>query len=53
MNIEIVKQALEVMGKGMLSIFVVIFILTLIVMLLAWVTNLKIFKKNEQESDGE
>ena len=37
--------ALEIMGKGMLSIFVVISVLTLIVLLLTWLTNLPIFKK--------
>ncbi len=40
-----VIYALEIMGKGMLSIFVVILILTLIVRLLTWATNLRSFKK--------
>jgi putative effector of murein hydrolase LrgA (UPF0299 family) len=48
---ETIMNALEVMGKGMLSIFVVIFLLTLIVILLTKVTNMKIFKKDDQ--DGE
>jgi Oxaloacetate decarboxylase, gamma chain. len=41
--------ALEIMGKGMFSIFLVIFILYLIVILLTKVTNLPRFKKNEDE----
>jgi Na+-transporting methylmalonyl-CoA/oxaloacetate decarboxylase gamma subunit len=48
---EVVKNAFEVMGKGMLSIFVVVFILTLIVILLTKITNMKVFKKDEQESE--
>jgi Na+-transporting methylmalonyl-CoA/oxaloacetate decarboxylase gamma subunit len=51
MNKEIIFNALEIMGKGMLSIFVVIFVLTLIVILLSKVTNMKIFKKEENESE--
>lgn len=51
MNKEIVMQALEVMGKGMLSIFVVVLILTLIVVLLGKVTNSKFFKKFEKEAE--
>lgn len=39
--------ALEIMGKGMLSIFVVIGILTLIVILLSKITNLPMFKHDE------
>ncbi len=41
----------EIMGKGMLSIFIVIFILTMIVVLLGKVTNSKFFKKNEAEAE--
>lgn len=48
-----VMHSLEVMGKGMLSIFVVIFILFLIVLLLTKVTNMKIFKKGEADSEEE
>jgi Na+-transporting methylmalonyl-CoA/oxaloacetate decarboxylase gamma subunit len=51
MNKEIVMQALEVMGKGMLSIFVVVLILTLIVILLGKITNSKFFKKFEKDSE--
>lgn len=47
MNWENVMYALEIMGKGMLSIFIVIFILTLIVVLLSKITNLPAFKKGE------
>jgi Oxaloacetate decarboxylase, gamma chain. len=39
-----VIYALEIMGKGMLSIFVVIILLTFIVLLLTKVTNLPLFK---------
>lgn len=42
-----VIYALMIMWKGMLSIFIVIFILTLIVVILAKVTNLPSAKKNE------
>jgi hypothetical protein len=48
---ENVMYALEVMGKGMLSIFIVIMILTFIVVLLAKVTNLPVFKKKEDNED--
>lgn len=48
---DVVKAAFEVMGKGMLSIFVVIFILTLIVVLLSKVTNMKIFRKDNTENE--
>ena len=34
MNSELIMQALEVMGKGMLSIFTVIIILTILVYLI-------------------
>jgi Na+-transporting methylmalonyl-CoA/oxaloacetate decarboxylase gamma subunit len=42
-----VMYALMIMWKGMLSIFIVIFILTLIVIILTKVTNLPSAKKNE------
>lgn len=48
---DVVRDAFEVMGKGMLSIFVVVFILTLIVSLLTKVTNMKIFRKDEPETE--
>lgn len=51
MNWQNVMYALEVMGKGMLSIFVVIFILTGIVILLSKVTNLPMFKGDEDSED--
>lgn len=41
--------SLEIMGKGMLSIFVVIILLTFIVMLLTYLTNLG----NKKEDNGE
>jgi len=40
-----IMSALEIMGKGMLSIFIVIIVLTLIVVLLSWASKLSIFKK--------
>ncbi len=46
-----VIYALEIMGKGMLSIFAVIIALTLIVLILGKVTNMKIFKKNQEEEN--
>ncbi len=47
---QTVLYALEIMGKGMLSIFVVIGLLTFIVVLLSKVTNLPLFKdKNDVE----
>jgi hypothetical protein len=46
---ENVMYALEVMGKGMFSIFVVILILTLIVVILAKVTNLPFLKGKDTE----
>lgn len=51
MNTENIEYALEIMGKGMLSIFVVILILTGIVVLLTKVTNLPFFKKDEGSDD--
>lgn len=39
MNTQNVIYALEIMGKGMASIFIVIGILTLIVVLLSKITN--------------
>ncbi|HWT76554.1 MAG TPA: hypothetical protein VN258_17795 [Mobilitalea sp.] len=46
-----VIYALEIMGKGMLSIFAVILVLTLIVVILSKVTNMKFLKGKEQEED--
>jgi hypothetical protein len=46
-----VIYALEIMGKGMFSIFLVILILTGIVVLLSKVTNLPIFKGKEDSDD--
>lgn len=43
---DVVRDALEVMGKGMLAVFVVILILTLIVYLLSKITS-----KNKPESE--
>jgi hypothetical protein len=43
--------ALEIMGKGMFSIFVVIGVLTLIVVLLGKVTNLPMFKHDESSEE--
>lgn len=40
-----VIYALEIMGKGMLAIFTVILLLTLIVVVLGKITNMKFFKK--------
>ena len=42
-----VIYALEVMWKGMLSIFIVIFVLTLVVVLLTKITNSPSFKKSK------
>lgn len=42
-------SAFEIMGKGMLSIFTVIILLTLIVILLSKITNMPIFKGKDQE----
>ncbi len=44
-----VVWALEIMGKGMFSIFLVIFVLYLIVILLAKVTNMPRFNKDKEE----
>lgn len=49
MNTENLMYALEIMGKGMASIFTVILLLTFIVVLLSKVTNMKIFKGKDQE----
>jgi len=46
---DVVRNAFEIMGKGMLSIFVVIIIILLIVMLLAKVTSSN--KTDEPESE--
>lgn len=51
MHTDNILNALEIMGKGMLSIFVVIFILTFIVILLTKVTNLPAFKKKENNEE--
>jgi len=51
MNKEIVMYALEIMGKGMASIFIVILILTFIVFLLSKITNSKFFKKFEKSEE--
>lgn len=48
---ENVMYALEIMGKGMFSIFVVILILTLIVFILSKVTNLPLFKKGNDSEE--
>lgn len=47
MNTENLGYALEIMGKGMASIFLVIIILTLIVVILGKVTNMK-FKRSKK-----
>ncbi len=49
MNKEDLMYALEIMGKGMLSIFVVILLLTFIVMILAKISTLS--KKNTPTED--
>ena len=41
--------SLEIMGKGMLSIFTVILLLTFIVLLLGKLPNIKFFNKNSKE----
>jgi len=46
---DVVRNAFEIMGKGMLSIFAVIIIILLIVMLLAKVTSSN--KTDEPESE--
>ena len=43
-----IMSALEIMGKGMLAIFIVIIILTLIVVLLSFVSKLPFFKKSKK-----
>jgi Oxaloacetate decarboxylase, gamma chain. len=48
---ENVTNALIIMGKGMLSIFVVIIVLTLIVVLLSKITNLPFFKKVDNDEE--
>lgn len=48
MNQNII-HALEIMGKGMASIFAVIFLLTLIVMLMAKITELRNKDKSNQD----
>ncbi len=51
MNTENVMYALEIMGKGMLSIFLVILILTFIVILLGKITNLPIFQSKDDPEE--
>ena len=48
---QTVIYALEIMGKGMLSIFTVILLLTLVVIFLTKVTNMKFFNKNEDHTE--
>jgi len=48
---ENIMYALEIMGKGMLSIFIVILLLTFIVMLLAKVTNISSKKTKEDTQE--
>lgn len=50
MNIENLTYALEIMGKGMTAIFTVILLLTLIVVLLSKITNMKFFKRKDKEN---
>jgi len=47
-----VIYALEIMGKGMLSIFIVIFLLLFIVVLLTKITNMKFLKGKAEEEDN-
>jgi hypothetical protein len=51
MNTQDLIYALEIMGKGMLSIFVVILLLTFIVVLLTWITNLSFGKKKKKSEE--
>ncbi len=51
MNEQNIMYALEIMGKGMLAIFVVILILYAIVLILAKVTNLPIFNKGNDAEE--
>lgn len=44
-----VIYALEIMGKGMFAIFAVILVLTLIVVILSKVTNMKFLKGKGQD----
>lgn len=48
---ENVLHALEIMGKGMASIFIVVFILMLIVVLLGKITNSKYFRDKEDAEE--
>lgn len=43
------KYALEIMGKGMLSIFIVIVLLMLIIMLLAFISSITAKKKGAKQ----
>ena len=40
-------NSLEIMWKGMLGIFVVILLITFIVLLLTWISNISSKKKNQ------
>lgn len=51
MNTQNVIYALEIMGKGMASIFIVIGILTAIVVLLSKITNKPDFKQDNTKKD--
>lgn len=46
---ENIMYALEIMGKGMGSIFAVIILLTIIVLLMAKITEIRNNKKGDQE----
>lgn len=46
-----VMYAFEIMGKGMLSIFVVILLLTFIVVILSKVTNMSFGKKKKHTEE--
>lgn len=51
MNTQNVIYALEIMGKGMASIFIVIGILTAIVVLLSKITGSSDLKQDNSEND--
>jgi len=46
---EVVRSSLEIMGKGMFSVFLVLLILAVIVMLLSKITGSK--KNNEPDNE--
>lgn len=50
MNQDVIN-ALEIMGKGMFSIFAVILVLMLVVVILTKVTNMKFLKGKEENED--